>query len=117
MSDCPFSVFWIPLYLWIVLSTGILSLGVDPRVKLVTGMIVRGFFKRIFATISDDRCHVVSGDDLIWRCIASEEWQKETSSSDYVRAILVPRNFKSEIPQNSFVASKSDGTISYGGKT
>ena len=93
-----------------------LSLGIDPRVKSVTGMIVRGFHKKIFGMTSDNRCHVVSGDDLIWRCIASDEWQKEISSSDFMGAILVPRDLKSEIPQNSFTASKSDGTITFGGK-
>lgn len=84
--------------------------------KSISGMTVHGLRTRIFATTSDDRCHVVSEDGLIWSCIVSEEWQKELSSNDFVPAISIPRNLKSEIPQNDFIASKRDGTISYGGK-
>lgn len=45
-----------------------------------------------------------------------EEWQEETSSKDFVHAILVPKNLKADLPEGKFVVSKSDGTVSYGGK-
>lgn len=80
-------------------------------------MISRGLYTKIFAKTSDDLCHVASEDGLIWSCIVSEEWQEESSSNDFVHAIKVPIDLKSEIPQNNFVVSQKDGTVSYGGKT
>lgn len=94
-----------------------MSLGIDPRVKFISDMILRGLYKKIFATTSDDRCHVVSEDGLIWSCIVSEDWRRDSSSDGFVYAIMVPRNLKSDIPQVGYIASNSDGTISYGGKT
>lgn len=44
-----------------------------------------------------------------------EEWRQESSSKDFVRVISVPRDLKSDLPESHFVASKSDGTVSYGG--
>lgn len=63
----------------------------------------------------NDRCHVVSGDGVTWSCITLEEWRQESSSKDFVRAISVPRNLKSDLPESNFVVLKSDGTVSYGG--
>ena len=80
-------------------------------------MIVRGLYKRIFAMTRNDPCHVVSEDGFIWRCIMPEEWRQESSSKDFVRAISVPRNLKSDLPESHYVALKSDGTVSYGGYT
>ena len=44
-----------------------------------------------------------------------EEWRQESSSKDFVRAISVPRDLKSDLPESHFVASKRNGTVSYGG--
>ncbi|XP_068701761.1 uncharacterized protein [Montipora foliosa] len=89
--------------------------GIDPRVKLVSGMIVRGLTTRIFAMSSDDRCHLISADNRIWRCIVLEEWKTESSAKDFVHAVFVPGDLKSQVPQKDYVASKSNGTVSYGG--
>ena len=83
---------------------------------MISGMITRGLSKKIFGVTRDNRCHVVSRDGLIWSCIMPEEWRQESSSKDFVRAISVPRNLKSHLPESKYVASKSDGTVSYGGK-
>ena len=91
------------------------SLGLDSRVKMISGLIIRGSYTRIFAMATDDRCHVVSEDGLTWSCIMPEEWQHESSSNDFVHAIFVPRNLKSNLPEGEYIASKSDGTIFYGG--
>ena len=82
---------------------------------MISGMIVSGFYKRIFAVTRNDRCHVVSEDGVIWSCLMPEEWRLESSSKDFVRAISVPTNLKSDLPESHFVALKSDGTVSYGG--
>lgn len=82
---------------------------------MISGMIIRGLYKRIFAMTRNDRCHVVSGDGVTWSCITLEEWRQESSSKDSVRAISVPRNLKSDLPESNFVVLKSDGTVSYGG--
>ena len=83
---------------------------------MISGMIVSGLYKRIFAVSRNTRCHVVSEDGIIWSCIMPEEWRQESSSKDFVRAISVPRNLKSDLPESHFVVLKSDGTVSYGGK-
>ena len=90
-------------------------LGIDSRVKMISGMIVRGLYKMIFAVTRNDGCHVVSGDGVTWTCIMPEEWRHGSSSKDFVRAMSVPRNLKSELPESHFVVMKSDGTVSYGG--
>ena len=100
-----------------LLKLNILCLGIDPRVKLVTGMIVRGQYTKIFATTSDERCHMVSEDGILWRSTVSEEWKKKSYSDDFVHAIMVPTDLKSEIPQNNFAASRKDGAVSYGVKS
>lgn len=83
---------------------------------MISGMIVSGLHKRIFAVTRNDRCHVVSEDGIIWSCITPEEWQQESSSKDFVRAVSVSRNLKSALPESHFVKLKNDGTVSYGGK-
>ncbi|XP_020603965.1 titin-like [Orbicella faveolata] len=90
--------------------------GIDSRVKMISGMIVSGLHKRIFAVTRNDRCHVVSENGIIWSCITPEEWQQESSSKDFVRAVSVPRSLKSALPESHFVNLKNDGTVSYGGK-
>lgn len=90
-------------------------IGIDPRVELVTGIIVRGLYKKIYARSSDDRCHVVSYDNLIWRCVALEQWRSDSSSNEFSSAIFIPRDLTSKVPQIDFVASTSNGTVSYGG--
>lgn len=77
---------------------------------------MRGLHKKIYARSSDDRCHVVSYDNLIWRCVAHEQWKSDSSSNEFVRAIFIPRDLTSKVPQIDFVASTSNGTVSYGGK-
>ena len=64
---------------------------------------------------SDDRCHLISADNRIWRCIVLEEWKTESSAKDFVHAVFVPGDLKSQVPQKDYVASKSNGTVSYGG--
>ncbi|KAJ7327768.1 hypothetical protein OS493_026647 [Desmophyllum pertusum] len=86
-------------------------IGLDSRVKMISGMIIRRSYTRIFAMATGDRCHVVSEDGLTWSCIMPEEWQHESSSKDFVHAIFVPRNLKSNLPEGEYIASKSDGTI------
>ena len=83
---------------------------------MVTGIIVRGLYKKIYARSSDDRCHVVSYDNLIWRCVALEQWRSDSSSNEFSSAIFIPRDLTSKVPQIDFVASTSNGTVSYGGK-
>lgn len=83
---------------------------------MISGMIVSGLHKRIFAVTRNDRCHVVSENGIIWSCITPEEWQQESSSKDFVRAVSVPRSLKSALPESHFVNLKNDGTVSYGGK-
>lgn len=89
--------------------------GIDSRVKMISGMIVRGLYKRIFGVTRNDGCHVVSGDGVIWSCIMPEEWRQESLSKDFVRAISVPRNITSVLPESHLVVLKNDGTVSYGG--
>ena len=91
------------------------SLGIDSRVKMISGLIVSGLHKRIVGVTRNDRCHVVSEDGIIWSCMMPEEWRQASSSKDFVRAISVPRNLKSDLPESHFVVLKSDGTVSYGG--
>ncbi|XP_078369723.1 uncharacterized protein LOC144653563 isoform X2 [Oculina patagonica] len=98
-----------------VSNDGVQWTGIDSRVKMISGMIIRGLFKMIFGVTRDNRCHVVSEDGHNWSCIMPEEWQQETSSNDFVQAILVPKNLKADLPEGEFVVSKSDGTVSYGG--
>ena len=83
---------------------------------MISGMIKRGLYKRIFGLTRESGCHVVSREGLIWSCIMPEEWQQESSSKDFVPAVLVPKNIKADFPEDRFVASKNDGTVSYGGK-
>ena len=82
---------------------------------MISGMIVLGLYKRIFAVIRNDRCHVVSEDGVIWSCITPQEWRQESSSKDFVRAISVPSKLKSDLPESHYVVLKSDGAVSYGG--
>lgn len=82
---------------------------------MISGMIVRGLYKRIFGVTRNDGCHVVSGDGVIWSCITPEEWRQESLSKDFVRAITVPRSITSDLPKSHFVVLKNDGTVSYGG--
>lgn len=78
-------------------------------------MIVRGLEKMIFAKTSDNQCHMFSVNGHIWSCIVSEEWEKESSSEDFARVVYVPPHLKSETPQDGFILTKKDGTVSYGG--
>ena len=78
-------------------------------------MIVRGLEKMIFAKTSDNQCHMFSVNGQIWSCIVSEEWEKESSSEDFASVVYVPPHLKSETPQDGFIFTKKDGTVSYGG--
>ena len=82
---------------------------------MISGLIVSGLHKRIFGVTRNDRCHGVSEDGIIWSCMMPEEWRQASSSKGFVRAISVPRNLKSDLPESHFVVLKSDGRISYGG--
>ena len=113
LLTCPYLIGFFSCH---ILHDSLLSQGIDPRVKLVTGMIVRPLYKKTFAMSSDDRCHLVSDDNFSWSCIVLAEWETESASREFVHAIFVPEDLKNEVPQNIFVASKSNGTISYGGK-
>ena len=97
------------------LPISFLSLGIDRRVKIILGMIVRGLEKMIFAKTSDNQCHMFSVNGHIWNCIVSEEWEKESSSEDFAHVVYVPPHLKSETPQDGFIFTKKDGTVSYGG--
>ena len=98
-----------------LLPISFLSLGIDRRVKIILGMIVRGLKKMIFAKTSDNQCHMFSVNGHIWSCIVSEEWEKESSSEDFAHVVYVPPHLKSETPQDGFIFTKKDGTVSYGG--
>lgn len=78
-------------------------------------MTVRGLEKMIFAKTSDNQCHMFSVNGHFWSCIVSEEWEKESSSEDFAHVVYVPPHLKSETPQDGFIFTKKDGTVSYGG--
>lgn len=84
--------------------------------KTIFGMTVRGSYKRIFGLGTDSRCHAVSRDGITWSCILPEKWKRESSSRDFVPAISVPERLKSDLPESNYIATKTDGTVSYGGK-
>ena len=115
-----------PTFLQVTLAKGLIGrnhiftfnfpLGIDSRVKMISGIIIHGSYKRIFGVARDNICHVVSRDGLIWTCIMPEEWQQESSSNNFVHAIFIPKNIKGDLPEDKFVASNNDGTVSYGGK-
>ncbi|CAH3026507.1 unnamed protein product, partial [Porites evermanni] len=88
---------------------------IDRRVKIILGMTVRGLEKMIFAKTSDNQCHMFSVNGHFWSCIVSEEWEKESSSEDFAHVVYVPPHLKSETPQDGFIFTKKDGTVSYGG--
>lgn len=83
---------------------------------MIFGMTVRGSYKRIFGLGADSRCHAVSRDGVTWSCILPEKWKRESSSRDFVPAISVPERLKSDLPESNYIATKTDGTVSYGGK-
>ncbi|PFX22649.1 titin-like [Stylophora pistillata] len=95
-------------------NDGVQWIGLDPRVKMISGMTVRGLYQRIFAVATDNRCHVVSGDKVIWTGIMPEEWKRESFSRDFVPAILVPGKLESDLPEHLYIATKTDGSVSYG---
>ena len=73
--------------------------------------------KRIYAVTSNNRCHVVSEDGLIWSCTSRDEWIKDSSSRDFIQAIVVPNRLKrGGVPQNQYIASTQNGKVTYGGE-